>query len=84
MSFRVERSTFSTPPKWLTGFDDDFDGAYSLREFMLIPHVNLLASWHAAQDIDQNGMLSPGEFRVMPPPALAAISALQTLGVWFY
>ena len=61
--------------KWLPGFDDDFDGAYSLREFMLIPHVNLLAAWHTAQDADQNGMLSADEFRFMPPPALVALTA---------
>ena len=61
--------------KWLAGFDEDLDGAYSLREFMLIPHVNLLASWHAAQDINQDGALSGDEFRFVPPPALAALTA---------
>ncbi len=61
--------------KWLPGFDDDFDGAYSLREFMLIPHVNLLASWHAAHDVNQDGALSRDEFQFMPPPALAALTA---------
>ena len=61
--------------KWLAGFDENFDGAYSLREFMLIPHVNLVASWHGAKDATQDGTLSRDEFRFMPPPALAALTA---------
>ncbi len=60
---------------WLTGFDDNDDGGYSLREFMLIPHVNLLAVWHSAQDSNQDGKLSLEEFRPVPAPALAALSA---------
>lgn len=60
---------------WLEGFDDDRDGAYSLREFMMIPHVNLLASWHGAQDRNQDGKLSLDEFQFAPMPALAALSA---------
>lgn len=61
--------------RWLAGFDDDEDGAYSLREFLLIPHVNLLATWHAANDANQDGKLSAEEFRFVTPPALAALSA---------
>lgn len=60
---------------WLAGFDDNGDGAYSLQEFMLIPHVNLLAAWHTAQDANQDGRLSLEEFRFVPAPALAALSA---------
>lgn len=60
---------------WLAGFDDNGDGAYSLQEFMLIPHVNLLAAWHTAQDANQDGKLSLEEFRFVPAPALAALSA---------
>src|SRR5262249_3137579 len=65
------------PPgkNWLPGFDDDKDGVYSLREFLLIPHVNLMATWHAANDTNSDGLLSPEEFRFMPAPALAALSA---------
>ncbi len=65
------------PPdhNWLPGFDDDGDGEYSLHEFLLIPHVNLLAPWHSAKDADSDGKLSPGEFRFDPGVALAALSA---------
>ncbi|MEZ6132680.1 MAG: EF-hand domain-containing protein [Planctomycetaceae bacterium] len=64
------------PPgkNWLPGFDDDGNGAYSLREFRLIPQINLLTTWHAARDTDNDGKLSPLEFRFMPPPALASLS----------
>src|SRR5439155_21093424 len=40
-----------------------------------IPHVNLLATWHAAQDSNQDGKLSLEEFRFVPGPALAALTA---------
>ena len=60
---------------WLDGFDDDRDGVYSLREFLLIPHVNLLAVWHAAKDEDEDGKLQPEEFLFRPGVELAAISA---------
>jgi len=60
---------------WLDGFDDDHDGAYSLREFLFIPPVNLLAFWDAADDEDDDGKLQPEEFRFQPGVALAAISA---------
>jgi TolB protein len=65
------------PPgiNWLKGFDDDHDGRYSLREFMLLPHVNLLAVWHGAKDEDDDGLLQPEEFRFRPGVPLAAISA---------
>lgn len=61
---------------WLPGFDDDGDGGYSLREFMLIPHVNLLAAWHTALDGNQDGELALEEFRFVPAPAMAALSAI--------
>ncbi|MBI3865175.1 MAG: PD40 domain-containing protein [Planctomycetia bacterium] len=60
---------------WLDGFDDDRDGVYSLREFLLIPHVNLLAMWHTATDEDDDGALQPDEFRFRPGVELAALSA---------
>lgn len=60
---------------WLDGFDDDHDGAYSLREFFLIPHVNLLTTWHGARDLDDDGKLQPEEFRFDAGVALAALSA---------
>jgi hypothetical protein len=65
------------PPglNWLVGFDDDRDGTYSLREFLLIPHVNLMATWHGAKDEDDDGLLQPEEFRFRPGIPLAAISA---------
>ncbi|MFM9962215.1 MAG: hypothetical protein ACKV2Q_13455 [Planctomycetaceae bacterium] len=65
------------PPgkNWLAGFDDDKDGTYSLSEFLLIPHVNLMAVWHAATDTNGDGKLSLEEFRFMPAPALAALGA---------
>ncbi|MCX7397704.1 MAG: hypothetical protein NT138_08525 [Planctomycetales bacterium] len=66
---------WSPPGKnWLPGFDDDSDGAYSLREFRLLPHVNLLANWHLAKDSNNDGKLSPVEFRFMSAPPLAALS----------
>ena len=65
------------PPdkNWLAGFDDDGDGCYSLREFLLIPHVNLLVVWHAAVDTDSDGKLTADEFHFLPGPALAALTA---------
>jgi len=60
---------------WLPGFDDDRDNAYSLREFMRIPHVNLLTTWHSAVDNDNDGRLSREEFRFMNKPVLAALAA---------
>jgi Tol biopolymer transport system component/Ca2+-binding EF-hand superfamily protein len=60
---------------WLDGFDDDRDGAYSLREFLIIPHVNLLAVWHGATDEDDDGKLQPEEFRFRPGVELAALGA---------
>lgn len=65
------------PPgkNWLPGFDDNGDGFYSLSEFRLIPQVNLLTTWHGARDADNNGKLSPEEFRFMPSPSLAALAA---------
>ena len=65
------------PPtrRWLQGFDDDHDGGYSLREFMLIPHVNLLTTWHGAKDSNEDGVLSMEEFRFATPPSLSALSA---------
>jgi Ca2+-binding EF-hand superfamily protein len=60
---------------WLDGFDDDRDGTYSLREFLLIPHVNLLVVWHGATDEDDDGKLQPEEFRFRPGVELAALSA---------
>ena len=60
---------------WLDGFDDDHDGLYSLREFLLVPHVNLLAVWHKAVDEDDDGKLQPEEFRFRPGIELAALSA---------
>jgi Tol biopolymer transport system component/Ca2+-binding EF-hand superfamily protein len=60
---------------WLDGFDDDRDGMYSLREFLLIPHVNLLVAWHAARDEDDDGKLQPEEFRFRPGIELAALGA---------
>ncbi len=65
------------PPgkNWHAGFDDDKDGTYSLGEFLLIPHINLMAVWHGATDTNGDGKLSPEEFRFMPAPALAALAA---------
>lgn len=65
------------PPKvyWLAGFDDDRDGVYSLREFLLIPQINLLTTWHIAKDEDDDGKLQPEEFRLHPGVELAALSA---------
>ncbi|MEZ6132677.1 MAG: hypothetical protein R3C59_28760 [Planctomycetaceae bacterium] len=65
------------PPgrNWLVGFDDDGDGAYSLKEFRLTPLVNLLATWQGARDSDRDGRLSSKEFRFMPGPSLAALAA---------
>lgn len=60
---------------WFPGFDDDRDNVYSLSEFMLIPHVNLLTTWHSATDNDHDGRLSREEFRFMNKPALAALTA---------
>jgi hypothetical protein len=60
---------------WLDGFDDDRDGTYSLREFLFIPHVNLLVVWHAANDEDDDGKLQPEEFRFRPGIELAALGA---------
>lgn len=60
---------------WLDGFDDDRDGLYSLREFLLVPHVNLLTVWHTARDEDDDGKLQPEEFRFRPGVELAALSA---------
>lgn len=60
---------------WLDGFDDDHDGLYSLREFLLVPHVNLLAVWHRAVDEDDDGKLQPEEFHFRPGIELAALSA---------
>lgn len=60
---------------WLDGFDDDHDGVYSLREFLLIPQINLLTTWHVAKDEDDDGKLQPEEFRLHPGVELAALSA---------
>ncbi len=60
---------------WLAGFDDDNDNAYSLSEFMRIPHINLLTTWHSATDNDNDGRLSREEFRFMNKPVLAALTA---------
>ncbi|MDB5384651.1 MAG: translocation protein TolB [Planctomycetaceae bacterium] len=60
---------------WLDGFDDDRDGVYSLREFLFIPQVNLLTTWHGAVDEDEDGKLQPEEFRFHPGVPLAALSA---------
>jgi Ca2+-binding EF-hand superfamily protein len=60
---------------WLPGFDDDANGRYSLREFMLIPHVNLYTAWHGAHDADTDGRLTLNEFRFAPDPELAALAA---------
>ena len=56
------------------GFDDDQDGALSFREYQLTPLVNFLAHWQSAQDADNDGKLSPEEFRFHPGVALAALS----------
>ena len=57
------------------GFDDDRDGGLSLREYQLTPLCNFLATWQAAQDADDDGLLQPAEFRFHPGVALAALSA---------
>ena len=57
------------------GFDDDGDGALSLREYQLTPLVNLLAHWNTAQDTDSNGKLDLDEFRFHPGLALLGLSA---------
>jgi TolB protein len=59
---------------WLEGFDDDQDGHHTLREFLLIPQINLVTTWHAAQDEDGDGKLQADEFRFHPGIQLAAIS----------
>ncbi|MBC7817184.1 MAG: PD40 domain-containing protein, partial [Planctomycetaceae bacterium] len=57
------------------GFDDDYDGGLSLREYQLSPLVNFLAHWESAKDEDDDGKLQPEEFRFHPGVALAALSA---------
>ncbi|MEK6258773.1 MAG: hypothetical protein AABP62_09135 [Planctomycetota bacterium] len=57
------------------GFDDDDDGALSLREYQLTPLVNLLASWESAQDTDSDGKLELVEFRFHSGVALEGLSA---------
>lgn len=57
------------------GFDDDRDGGLSLREYQLTPLANFLATWQAAHDADDDGLLQPAEFRFHPGVALAALSA---------
>ncbi len=57
------------------GFDDDHDGGLSLREYQLTPLCNFLATWQAAQDTDDDGLLQASEFRFHPGVALAALSA---------
>lgn len=57
------------------GFDDDRDGALSLREFQLAPLANVLAPWQHAQDANDDGLLQAAEFRFHPGIALAALSA---------
>ena len=59
----------------MPGFDDDHDGALSLREFQFTPMVNMLANWMAVLDSDGDGRLSPAEFRFLPGVPLAALSA---------
>ena len=61
--------------KWLPGFDDDGDGEYSLQEFRLVPQLNQLAGWQSATDRNFDGTISPPEFRFMPAPVLAALTA---------
>ena len=41
----------------------------------MTPVINLLATWHAVQDADNDGLLSPGEFRHASGVPLAALSA---------
>ncbi len=79
---RLSRKELETLPSWgpagvfwLDGFDDDRDGVYSLREFLLIPQINLMTTWHAAKDEDDDGKLQPEEFRLHPGVELAALSA---------
>ncbi len=57
------------------GFDDDHDGALSLKEYQLTPMVNLLANWQGVRDTDGDGRLSPEEFRFHPGISLAALGA---------
>ena len=57
------------------GFDEDRDGAISLREYQFMPHCNLLAGWVDAVDADNDGNLSRTEFRFHPGVPLAALTA---------
>jgi Ca2+-binding EF-hand superfamily protein len=58
----------------LRAFDDNADGELSLREYQLMPHSNLVASWSSAIDTNNDGMLSVDEFQFQKGVPLAAIT----------
>lgn len=55
-------------------FDDNADRELSLREYQLMPHCNLLASWSTANDTNNDGMLSLDEFQFQKGLPLAALT----------
>ena len=55
------------------GFDENHDGAISLREYQFMPHSNLLAPWTEAVDSDHDGKLQ--ELRFSPEIFLSALAA---------
>lgn len=55
------------------GFDENQDGAISLREYQFMPHCNLLAPWTEAVDPDHDGKLQ--ELRFSSDIFLSALAA---------